>query len=144
MEKVMLDHTGCVCGRCGADVIMRSENNSKGQDALRGEYAVVKNATKFTTSAFPINKSKDCFYNKIGVQEPKRMIKCKRGDKMRTSNFLRQHLLLVLLFLLFLFLFLLPLGLDYGGSDTVQITLTVLGNPSSTVVGLFQDTNLLE
>ena len=48
MEKVMLDHTGCVRGRCGADVIMRSESNSKGQDALRGEYAVVKNATKFT------------------------------------------------------------------------------------------------
>ena len=91
MEKVMLDHTGCVRGRCGADVIMRSESNSKGQNALRGEYAVVKNATKFTTSAFPINKNKDCFYNKIGVDEEsaeaKKMIKCEKGDKMRTSNF---------------------------------------------------------
>ena len=49
---------------------------------------------------------------------------------MRTSNFLRQHLLLALFFL---FLFLVPLGLDYGGGDTVQITLTVLGNRNSTI-----------
>lgn len=51
-------------------------------------------------------------------------------------------LLLNLLFLLLVLLF--PRGLHYRGRDTVKITLAILGDAASTVVGLLEDTNLLE
>ena len=56
-----------------------------------------------------------------------------------------KRLLLVLLLLLFLLLFfLLPLCLHYCGGDTVKVTLTILADATTAVVGLFEATDLLE
>lgn len=54
--------------------------------------------------------------------------------------------LLCLLFLLLLFLVLLLFAssLNYGSRDTVEVTLTVLGDTAATVIGLLEDTDLLE
>jgi len=71
-------------------------------------------------------------------QEPRLFLRIERCVK---------HLLVVFLFLLFLLLVLLlslPGSLSDGSGDTVQIPLAVLGDSSSTVLGLFEDTDLLE
>ena len=66
-----------------------------------------------------------------------------------------KHLLLILLFLfpllfflllffLLLLLFLLPRRLHYRRSDPVQIPLSILRNPTSAIVRLLKDTDLLK
>jgi hypothetical protein len=54
-----------------------------------------------------------------------------------------KHLLLFL-FLLFLGILGIPLLLDYGSSNAVQITYTVLSYPSSTIGSLLQNTDFLQ